>query len=125
MWLLILLLAASVEATQTLRQSVEHALGKSPEVTAAAALQRAASQEVIQARAGSLPQVDVIAGTGREHSDTPNTRAAGLSSNSLHRQEARFGLTQRLFDGEATQSEVRRQQARLDAANAQLAEVKE
>jgi adhesin transport system outer membrane protein len=110
---------------QSLKQAVETSIKSNPQVTSNAALVRAAREEVTQARAGYLPSVDVGAGLGKERSDIPQTRALGLSSLTLDRQEAGVTVTQRLFDGNATRSEVQRQSARLDAASGRLTDTRE
>jgi len=118
-------LAAPPVDAQTLKQAVETTIQSNPQVTSTAALVRAAREDLTQARSGFLPSIDVGAGVGREHSDIPQTRALGQGGVSLDRQEAGITLTQRLFDGNATRSEVQRQAARLDAATGRLSDTRE
>lgn len=118
-------LAPALAAAQTLKQAVESTLQSNPQVTSTAALVRAAREDLAQARSGFLPSIDVGAGLGREHSDIPQTRALGQGGVTLDRQEAGITLTQRLFDGNATRSEVQRQSARLDAAAGRLSDTRE
>ena len=110
---------------ETLRQAIEMALANHPRVLAAAAQQRAAEQDVAQARAGYLPSIDLNLADGKERTDTPQTRATGASTVDLVRREAGLTLVQKLFDGKATSSEVERQRARLDVATSRLAETRE
>ena len=110
---------------ETLRQAIEMALANHPRVLAAAAQQRAAEQDVAQARAGYFPSVDLNLADGKERTDTPQTRALGSSTSDLVRREAGVTVVQKLFDGMATASEVQRQTARLSVATSRLAEVRE
>ena len=109
---------------ETLRQAVEAALKTHPRVLAAVAQRRAAEQDVSQARGGYFPTLDVNAATGRERTDSPDTRALGGEAN-LDRRESGLLLSQKLFDGMATASEVERQNARLAVATSRLAETRE
>jgi adhesin transport system outer membrane protein len=110
---------------QTLRQVVETALQNHPRVQAAAAEQRAAAQDLAQARSGYFPTVDLNVGAGKENTDSPQTRALGTSSEYLNRRDAGVTFTQKLFDGKATSSDVERQTARGKVAASRLAEVRE
>ena len=67
------------------------------------------------ARGGYLPQVDLLAGYGREGTDSPSTRGATHNTETLTRGESSLRLQQMLFDGFATSSEVGRQRATVNA----------
>jgi adhesin transport system outer membrane protein len=67
------------------------------------------------ARGGYLPQVDLLAGYGREGTDSPGTRGATHNTETLTRGESTLRLQQMLFDGFATSSEVGRQRATVNA----------
>lgn len=110
---------------QALKDVVENTLRGNPVVTSAAAQKRAAQQDVEQARAGYLPSLDVSGAYGKEHTDTPQTRAAAVAGVTLERREAGVGVTQKLFDGFATKTEIERQNARFAAATSRLDEVRE
>jgi outer membrane protein, adhesin transport system len=117
--------AASVE------DSIRAALATNPEVGAVAADREAIDQELRQARAEYLPSIDVRGAAGPEYTDSPATRHrrdrgrnAG-DSQTLLRLESQLTLTQMLFDGFATQSEVQRQTARVDSAAYRVQETAE
>ncbi len=117
-----LLLSAGGAEADTLQEAVFHAVQTNPEVLELAADRRAIDYELRQARANYLPTLDYRGSTGPEYTDDPGTRnraAAGLGKDGdtwLWRTENSLTLTQLLFDGFATDSEVERQQARVDSA---------
>lgn len=103
-----------------LGEAVHEALAGNPDVAEARNRWLARRAEVRQAEGGYYPTVDLNAGIGYEHTDSPGTRAAGNHNNDLTRRELGLNLRQMLYDGSGTDSEVSRQQARLDSAAAQL-----
>jgi len=117
--------AAQPVLSQPLRQVVETAVKSNPQVTSTEALKRAAREDVSRARSGYFPSLDVDAGYGRERTDSVVTRAAGQGTVNLDRQDSGVLLTQKIFDGFATRSEVRRQDARLDSASGRLDDTRE
>ena len=129
------LLAASVisggAAAGTLEESIQAALSTNPDVGVVQADRNAIDQELRQARALYLPSVDLRAGAGPEYSNSVTTRnrvtrAPGSdASTTLMRWESQLTLTQMLFDGFATQSEVDRQLGRLSSAAYRVAETAE
>ena len=104
---------------------VRAALRRSPDVLGAAANARAASEAYQQAAAGRYPTVDLRLGEGKENSETPGLRAAGVGSNTLTRQEANLTLRQNLYDGSQVKSEMERQQFRFESARSRLSETAE
>ena len=102
----------------TLEDSVEVALATNPEVGVVAADREAIDQELRQARALYLPSLDLRGAIGPEYTNSPATRARPGDDNSetLIRMESQVTLTQMLFDGFSTRSEVDRQLARIDSA---------
>ncbi len=105
---------------QTLTDAVAQAIAKHPEVQTARANWHAAAATVPQARSLFLPSLDAT--LGRSHELTENLGTRFLSSpQSLDRTKAQLNLTQLLFDGGIAWSQVKREQARADAAYAQLA----
>ncbi len=108
-----------------LSEVVREALTSNPDVTEARNQWMARREEVRQAQGGFLPSVDLNAGIGYEKTDSPTTRAARGESNDLTRKELGLSVTQMLFDGWGTRSEVDRQQARTDSAAARLLSVGE
>jgi adhesin transport system outer membrane protein len=116
---------ASPAAAESLRDAAQSALRKNPEVLGAAANARAAVEAYNFAAAGRWPTVDFRVGEGREASETPGLRAAGIDSRTLTRQEGNFTLRQNLFDGAQVRSEMEREQFRLDSARSRLSETAE
>jgi outer membrane protein, adhesin transport system len=108
----------------TIEQSIQAALETNPEVGVVAADREAIEQELRQARAEYLPSIDVRGAAGPEYTDSPNTRNRNNDDDTetLLRLESQLTLTQMLFDGFATQSEVQRQIARIDSASYRVQE---
>ncbi|MBE0440129.1 MAG: TolC family outer membrane protein [Gammaproteobacteria bacterium] len=115
---LLLVLSTTVSAT-TLQQAVDITIKTNPDILAASNERNAVAEEVNQARAGYRPTIDLTVGTGWESSDNPTTRNSTTPSNHknvhMNRDEASIQLRQMLFDGMATRSEVKRQQARTQS----------
>ncbi|MEW8505221.1 MAG: TolC family outer membrane protein [Candidatus Thiodiazotropha sp.] len=99
----------------TLRDAVEHAIKTNPEVLVESSQHLSRLDELDQAKAGYKPSIDLAAATGYERTDNNSTRASGEDHRSLTRKEASLTLSQMLFDGFATKSEVERQNARVKA----------
>jgi adhesin transport system outer membrane protein len=120
-----LALATSVE------DSIQAALATNPEVGVVAADREAIVLERRPARAAHLPSIVVRGAAGPEYTDSPATRnrrnrgRGGSDSQTLLRLESQLTLTQMLFDGFATQSEVQRQTARIDSAAYRVQETAE
>lgn len=100
---------------ETLPEAVAKTVSTSPDVLIRTNNRLAVDQELRQAKAGYLPSIDAHAGIGRERSDNPTTRAGGLDSISLTRQELGIKLDQLLWDGGGTPGEVDRQTKRINA----------
>ena len=111
----------------TIEESIQAALETNPEVGVVAADREAIEQELRQARAEYLPSIDVRGAAGPEYTDSPNTRNRidDDDTETLLRLESQLTLTQMLFDGFATQSEVQRQIARIDSASYRVEEAAE
>jgi adhesin transport system outer membrane protein len=136
-WLLSVAMASAVVApvggaiAGTLEESIQSALSTNPDVGVVQADRRAIDQELRQARAGYLPSLDLRAGAGPEYSNSVTTRnrvtrAPGSdASTTLMRWESQLTLTQMLFDGFATQSEVDRQLGRINSAAYRVQETAE
>jgi adhesin transport system outer membrane protein len=117
--------AAADAVAQSLAESVRGALESNPEVDIVKTNRRAIDQELRQARAGYLPSLDLRTAAGPEWSDNNTTRANEGGSDTKFRTEAQLTLSQMLFDGFATRSEVERQQARIDSASYRVEEAAE
>ena len=110
---------------KSLNEAVAAALSSHPQILAAEAASRAARLDVDQARSGYFPTIDVNLGGGRETTESPQLKALGLGSTTLPRREAGVTLSQKLFDGFATRSEVERQRAHLSVADYRAAGARE
>lgn len=91
----------------TLREAIQRAVVSNPEVQAAWHGYLAAEHEQDVARGGYYPRVDLNAGIGRERQRDPD-----VEDRNYTRRGATLSLSQMVYDGFATQSEV----ARLDHA---------
>lgn len=117
----VMVLSAGVQAA-SLNQAIKTAIDTHPEVHAARHQVLSRKQEVKQAKSGYLPTLDVAAGIGKETTESPTT---GQNRVKLTRHETSVAARQMLFDGFATRSEVRRQQARTESSESSLASSEE
>lgn len=117
-------IGGSGASATSLQETVYGAIETNPEIDIVKTNRLAVDQELRQARAGYLPSLDVRAAAGPEWSDNNTTRARN-GSDTRFRTEAQLTLSQMLFDGFATQSEVERQQARIDSAAHRVEEAAE
>jgi adhesin transport system outer membrane protein len=115
-----LALAARSGSAESLAQAVSQAVAYYPEVQAARARLAAAQAQSGQARAEFFPSVGVSLGRGREWSDNLTTRARGFDQ-TLTRRESEITASQLLFDGGSAGGEARRQVARTEAADYDVA----
>jgi outer membrane protein, adhesin transport system len=103
--------------SQTLKDAVEQSLKSNPDILVDANHRLSTDEAVKVARGGYYPKVDLALGAGREWSDNPSTRTPPPQNGlTLSRGEASLTLRQMLFDGFAVQSEVERNQARVESA---------
>ena len=125
--LLIILSAPTIvvaEAT-TLYQSVEQALSTNPQLQTLAHNSQALQHDLEQSRGGYLPSVDMSLGYGLEQHSDSITRNSGNDNDPSDtdwdpRTDADLRLTQLIYDGGETGSQVSIQQALLDSGNYQL-----
>lgn len=111
-----LAMAVSLSAqSQTLPEAMQAALSVHPEIQAGINARLSAEEQMKAARGGYLPQVDLLAGYGREGTDSPATRGVDHDNETLTRGESSLRLQQMLFDGFATSNEVGRQRATVNA----------
>lgn len=113
--LLSLLMTSPMSFADTLREAVEDTLHTHPEVSAAINSRLSAEQDMRSAEGGYLPNISVNAGIGKENTDSASTRALGTDSDKLNRRESSISLSQMVFDGFATSSEVGRQKATVNS----------
>ncbi|HEX5795322.1 MAG TPA: TolC family outer membrane protein [Geminicoccaceae bacterium] len=115
----------------TLEESVRATLATNPDIGVVQADREAIDQELRQARAQYLPSIDLRGAVGPEYTNSPGTRRratrppGGDSATTLMRWESQITLSQLLFDGFATQSEVARQISRIDSAAFRVQEAAE
>ena len=112
-----------VAGATTLYQTVEQALSTNPQLQTLAHNSQALQHDLEQSRGGYLPTVDLSLGYGLEqHSDstTRNSGADPSDSDWDPRTDADLKLTQLIYDGGETGSQVSIQQALLDSGNYQL-----
>ncbi len=118
-------------AATTLEDTVRAALATNPEVGVVSADRQAIDQELRQARAQYMPSIDLRGAVGPEYTNSVATRERptrppdGDASTTLMRYKSQITLSQMLFDGFATQSEVDRQLARIDSASYRVQEAAE
>lgn len=110
---------------QTLPAAVREAMERNPELGVAIATVRAAEQQVVQARSGYFPTLDVLASGGKEQVDNVGLRSQGLGNRSLTRDDVTVTARQMLFDGFSTSQKTTQQEWRLDTAKARLSEAME
>jgi adhesin transport system outer membrane protein len=110
-------LAAGFVQAQTLPEAMQQALDVHPEIQAGVNSRLSADYQLKAAKGGYLPRVDLLGGYGREGVDSPNSRAdSGRNDwDTLNRSESSLRLSQMVFDGFATSSEVGRQQANVNS----------
>lgn len=126
--LLLLFIILSVPTTvvagaTTLYQSVEQALNTNPQLQALAHNSQALQYDLKQSRGGYLPTVDLSLGYGLEQHSDDVTRQAGADPSDTDwdpRGDATLRLTQKVYDGGETGSQVSIRKAQLDSGNYQL-----
>jgi outer membrane protein, adhesin transport system len=116
----------------SIRDTVQATLDSSPEVDVVKTNRRAVDQELRQARAGYYPSLDARGAIGPEYTRFNGDRARvsrGFDNDDdddlLLRKEAQLTLSQMLFDGFETRSEVQRQTARVSSAAHRVQEAAE
>jgi len=93
-------------SAQTMQEAVQQTINENPEIQSARSERSAVTYEIDQARSEYMPKVDMQAGIGWD---------TEIRDNERHSEEASIRLTQMVFDGLATPSEVARQTARSDS----------
>jgi outer membrane protein, adhesin transport system len=108
-------LAASFVQAETLPEAMQKAMDVHPEIQAGVNSRLSADYQLKAAKGGYLPRVDILAGYGREGTDSVTTRADSNGYTTLNRGESSVRVSQMVFDGFATSSEVGRQQANVNS----------
>lgn len=109
------LLTSGYACATTLEQAVKETLITHPQISGSINSRHSADEDLKAAKGGYLPTLDVSAGTGWEQTDNATTRASGDHLRDLHRSESSINLSQNLFNGFATTSEVARQKATVNS----------
>ncbi len=109
-----LLTLGAAHAT-TLEKAIKDTLAWHPEISSSSNSRYSADHDLRSAQGGYLPSLDLQAGTGWEQTDNATTRAAGDHLRDLQRSESSITLTQNVFNGFATTSEVARQKATVNS----------
>ena len=117
--LMVAALMAVPAAAATLEEAVRQTLTTNPQLTGAAAAVRAAGHDVREARSGYLPSVDLDTRFGEEHSNIKQLNRPN-NDDDLWRRESGLTVTQLVWDGMATASEVQRRAALLNSAEHSL-----
>ena len=110
---LIAALCAPAAYATSLQEAVKKTVETNPEIMEVIDERRARDEEVRQAKSGYLPKLDFIAGVGKERIDDARTRALDTDDDWETRKELGLNLSQNLFLGFGTESEVDRQEARV------------
>lgn len=100
----------------SLSAAVHQALETNPSVLSAARNQQAADASIGVARGSYFPRLDVLVGEGREHSKNAATISFGRDWVPLNRHEELVLLSQTLWDGLGTKSEVERRRALAESS---------
>ena len=119
------LLSSGSAHALTLLEAVQIAVASNPEIGEAISNREAIEFELEQARGLFRPKVDLEASIGgeqrwREGTETPINRDG--SAGVLNRRQAGVVISQLLFDGYESQSEVARQASRVDGASYRVME---
>lgn len=115
-------LASGEDQHLTLQDAVSKGVLKNPEYGVVANNQLATKEELSQAKALYMPSVDFLGESGYERTDS--TLVTNSPENLWHNR-ASLTLTQLLFDGYGTDSEIKRQKYRVQSASNRVAEVAE
>lgn len=104
-------------SSTTLSEAVSQTIQTNPDILIDANHKLSIDEAVKQAKGGYYPKVDLNLGIGREWSENISTRLNPGGDATLWRRESGLTLSQLLYDGSATSSEVSRQQSRLSSAS--------
>lgn len=106
----------SVANGTTLSEAVNQTIRTNPDILVDANRKLSIDEAVKQAEGGFYPKIDLNLGYGSEWSKNIQTRPRSGGDDVLTRRESGLTLSQLIYDGSATRSEVDRQQARLSSA---------
>jgi adhesin transport system outer membrane protein len=101
----------------TISEAVNQTIRTNPDVLIDANRKLSIDEAVKQAEGGYYPKIDFNLGIGTEWSKNITTRPRPGRDDTLTRRESGLTLSQLIYDGSATRSEVDRQQARSSSAS--------
>ena len=105
-------------AAHTLGDAIQKALDSNPEVLSAKAALGVAEEQLISAKAGYLPTVDLSMQAGEE-----NMRKPASAKTEMWQQDHNITLKQNLFDGGATDSAVERSEQMFSNAKTRVGDL--
>lgn len=106
---ILLAMTCSQAQAMNLSEAIQSTVDNHPELHASINDRLVSDEEVKVAKGGYLPTVDLLAGYGREQTDSPSTRALGNhNKETLNYSTSELRLRQMLFDGFNTPNEVAR-----------------
>lgn len=109
---MLLAMAAGQAQAMDLTEAIQSTLNNHPEIHASVNNRLVADENMKIAKGGYLPTVDLLVGYGRQHTDSPTTRALGdHNTETLNFSNSELRLRQMLFDGFNTPNEVARTEA--------------
>ncbi len=112
--------AAGEDGDLTLQDAVAKGIETNPQYGLIQSDRDATKEELSQAKALYLPSIDLLGESGWERTNRP-----GIDKENLWRNRASLTLTQMLFDGFSTQSEIARQKHRVESTVNRTSEIAE
>jgi|UPI0002F90379 adhesin transport system outer membrane protein len=109
-------LSASAASALTVEEAILYVLESNPEISAAAANKQAIEFELDQARSFRVPRFSLEAETGISRNNGTTTPSLPAGDDAITGYGVGVRMTQNLFDGFATRSEIERQACRVDGA---------
>ncbi|GBG12471.1 outer membrane protein, adhesin transport system [Novimethylophilus kurashikiensis] len=100
----------------TLTEAVDQTIKTNPDILIDANQRLSTDEAVKQAKGGYYPKVDLNLGYGREWSENISTQNRPGKDATLWRGESGLTLSQMIYDGSGTTSEVNRQKSRQNSA---------
>ncbi|WP_416898307.1 MAG: TolC family protein [Minwuia sp.] len=116
-------MASNAVHAEPMDEAVQALVDQHPQILAARQALEAARQNLKRERAPLLPQVNVTAGAGFEHTNSLATRQAGLENEQLFATNATLEVRQNLFNGFATYAGMNSAKALIRASDETLTAV--
>ncbi len=110
-------------SAETLQSVVRRTLATNPDLKALSYNRQAIDQELEAAKGLGLPSVDVRGSAGNKSSEASAVPGGGARAyRERNRYDASVGVSQRLFDGFETKSQVERQTQRVNSARSRVSD---